>query len=184
MFAIRRQRAACNAYPQPSTTTASSTSPSPRVLERVSDGREVCITDGEPEKNSAAGTPITATRTRPRFPPRRLNVSQTSSSSPSYASSYSSGVGELARAVRHEESLGARGLERLHRLVEGEVTARLAVELAPEQRRLADEEVGVARRLDELLRGRRVARVREHRAVRLHAEGVRLEPVVRARASV
>ena len=55
------------------------------------------------------------------------------------------GSRQLARAVRDEEPLGARGLERLHRLVEREVPAGLAVELASQQRRLADEEVGVAR---------------------------------------
>ena len=81
--------------------------------------------------------------------------------------------------MREQEPLRARRLERLDGLVEREVTARLAVELAAEERRLAHEEVGIAGGLDELARGRRVARVGEHVAVRLDAERVRLEPVVR-----
>ena len=79
------------------------------------------------------------------------------------ASSYSSGIGQLARAVRDEEPRAPDCLERVHRLLEREVAARLAVEVAAEQRRLADEEVGVPRGLDELGARRRVARVREQR---------------------
>ena len=59
------------------------------------------------------------------------------------------------RAVRDEQRCARRGLERLERLVEREVAARLAVELAVVERRLADEEVGVARELDELARSGR-----------------------------
>ena len=81
--------------------------------------------------------------------------------------------------MRHEQALRARSLERLDGLVQREVPTRLAVELAPEQGRLADEQVGVARRLDQLLRGCGVARVCEQGAVRLHPKRVRLERVVR-----
>ena len=54
---------------------------------------------------------------------------------------------QLARTVRDEEPLRVRRLERVDRLVEREVPARLAVELTAQERRLADEEIGVARRL-------------------------------------
>ncbi len=75
-----------------------------------------------------------------------------------------------------EESLRPGRLERLDRLVEREVSARLAVEVAAEKRRFTDEEIGIARRFDQLVRRGGVARVRQHGAVRLHSEGVRLEP--------
>ena len=59
------------------------------------------------------------------------------------------------------------------------MAARVAVELAALQRRLAEEEVGVARELRELVRRRRVAGVRERRAGVRDAEAVRLDGVVR-----
>ncbi len=81
--------------------------------------------------------------------------------------------------MRHEEAFRPRRLERIDGLVEREVTARLAVELSPQEGRLAHEEVGIAGALDELVAGRGVARIREHSAVGADTEGVRLEPVVR-----
>src|SRR5207248_11421710 len=70
------------------------------------------------------------------------------------------GEWQLVRAVRDEEALGARGHEGGERLVDVEVPARLAVELAPLERRLAEEEVGVAREVGELPPGSAGARVR------------------------
>ena len=56
-----------------------------------------------------------------------------------------------------EQALGSRLLVRGDRLVQREMTAGLPVELAAQERRLADEEVGVTGRGDELRAGRRVA---------------------------
>jgi hypothetical protein len=61
------------------------------------------------------------------------------------------GRGQLARAVRDEKPLGARGLERLDSLVEREVPAWLSVELTSEERRFTDEQIGVACRFHKLL---------------------------------
>src|ERR687891_2133497 len=82
-------------------------------------------------------------------------------------------------AGRAQQPLRVRRAERLDRLVGGEMPARLAVELAPQERRLADEEVDLARELRKALARARVARVREHLARVPHAQAVRLERVVR-----
>ena len=81
--------------------------------------------------------------------------------------------------MREEQALGPRRLEGGDGLVEGEVTARLAVELATEEGRFTDEQIGIACSFDKLVGRRRVSRVRDHGAVPLDAEGVGLEPVVR-----
>ena len=85
--------------------------------------------------------------------------------------------------MREEQTLRARRLEGRDGLVEGEVAARLAVELATEERRFTDEQVGIAGSFDKLVGRRRVSRVRDHTAVRLDAEGVGLEPCSAGRGS-
>src|SRR5688572_27567285 len=64
---------------------------------------------------------------------------------------YAFGGRQLGRAVREEEVARARGGIRLERLLGAQVAARLAVGLAGLERRLADEEVGVARELGDPL---------------------------------
>src|SRR5262249_30217429 len=88
------------------------------------------------------------------------------------------GLRQLARTVGEEEALRPRLLEGLDRLVEREMTSWLAVELAAEERRLADEQIRVAGGAHQLPRRRRVAGVGEDLAVGLDPERVRLEHVV------
>ena len=85
---------------------------------------------------------------------------------------------QLAGPVSQQEAPGSGALECIERFVEREMAAGLAVEIASEQSRLADEEIGVPSGLDELVARRRVARVRENAARVLDPEGVRLERVV------
>ena len=59
----------------------------------------------------------------------------------------------LRRAVRDQEPLGPRCLERLERLDGAEVAARCRLRGSVEQRGLADEEVGVARDVREVALG-------------------------------
>ena len=61
--------------------------------------------------------------------------------------------------------------------VRGEVAAKLRLVLAPLERCLADEQIGVVREPLENRAGARVARVREG-AVTLHPEGVRIDVVM------
>ena len=81
--------------------------------------------------------------------------------------------------MREEQVARAGGGVRLERLLGAQVAARLAVGLAALERRLADEEVGVARELGDPLARPRVARVRERHASVRHPEAVGLEAVVR-----
>ncbi len=80
--------------------------------------------------------------------------------------------------MRDEETLRPGGFEGFDGLVQREVSSRLAVELTAQQRRLADEQVGVAGGFDQLLRRRGISRVGERALVGLDPEGVRLERVV------
>ena len=77
--------------------------------------------------------------------------------------------------MRDEEPLGPGCLVRGHRLADVEVPARLAVERAPLERRLAQEEVGLAGEPEELVGRGRVARVREGRLGARDSEPVRLD---------
>src|SRR5579871_2435329 len=86
---------------------------------------------------------------------------------------------ELRRAVRDEEALGAGGLERGLRLVEGEVAADfLVVVISRGKGRLAHEEVGVRGHFDQVRTRPRVARVGERRLPVADSEPVRLGAVV------
>ena len=73
----------------------------------------------------------------------------------------------------------ARGGVRVEGFLCAQMAARLAVRLAGLERRLADEEVGVARELRDAPARPRVARVRERRGAVRDPEAVRLERVVR-----
>ncbi len=86
---------------------------------------------------------------------------------------------ELRGAVRQQQPARAGRRVRLERLVRAQVAARLAVRVAVVERRLTDEEVGVASELRDALARAGVTRVRERRGAVRHAEPVRLEPVVR-----
>src|SRR2546423_8331123 len=87
--------------------------------------------------------------------------------------------GQVVRAVGDQETLGAGGREGLDRLADGEMAAGLAVEGAPLEGRLAEEEVGVPREVDELVGWPAVARVREGRGAVRDAEPVSLDLVMR-----
>ena len=86
---------------------------------------------------------------------------------------------ELLRAMRQQEPLRPRRLERGHGLLGGQMPPRLAVQLAALQRRLAQEEINSLGQLRQPITRPRVARVRERpRRVR-DAEPERLHRVVR-----
>src|SRR5436309_10016961 len=68
---------------------------------------------------------------------------------------------QLRRAVREEQTLGSRRVEGRQRFVERQVATRLPVELAAQERRFADEEIRLSRRLRERVTGARVAGVRD-----------------------
>ena len=86
---------------------------------------------------------------------------------------------ELGRAVgeQHAARTGLRG--GCERLVDAEVAAGLTVVLAAIERRLADEEIGVACELGEPLARAAVSRVGDRLPVRREPEPIGLEGVVR-----
>src|SRR5439155_1323995 len=85
---------------------------------------------------------------------------------------------ELVRAVREQETLRAGGGERLEGLVGRQVPARVPVQLAALEGRLAHEEVDVLGQLDQTLAGSRVSRVRQGVAAVRHAQPVGAQGVV------
>ena len=72
--------------------------------------------------------------------------------------------------MRYQQPLRARGLEGLDRLVRGEMTARAAFRIRLQERRLADEEVGVLREARQGVARARVARIGEYGSVGRGAE--------------
>src|SRR5262245_56518325 len=188
-----RQRAAWNAYPRPKTRTASAIGPgAASASARRTDSRSAFRSASQ--RNTALSvTPPTVTSSLPRRP---ITVASSHASAfILHAQGRAEGsdvqretvVCELevvrcrkfARAVRDEEPLRTRPLEGVDRFIEGEVPSGLTVELAAQEGRFTDEQIGISRRLHQLVGRGRVSGVRQDGAVRLDPEGVGLEAVVR-----
>src|SRR5262245_5473696 len=81
--------------------------------------------------------------------------------------------------MRQQQAARARGVERFDGLLRGQVPARLGVQLPAEERRLAHEQVDVAREVRQPLARPRVPRIGERVRLVGQAKSERSELVVR-----